>query len=76
MKDKIVTFIAGLLIGAIISTASIYVYVKADNKNDSSNKEHSVEMFGGNRDGGRGQMNNNGNMTPPEIPDNTQQENN
>ena len=37
MKDKIVTFIAGLLIGAIISTASIYVYVKADNKNDSSN---------------------------------------
>ena len=33
-------------------------------------------MFGGNKEGGRGQMNNNGNMTPPEIPDNTPQENN
>ena len=31
MKDKIIFFIIGLLLGAIISTASIYVYTLASN---------------------------------------------
>ncbi len=34
MKEKIIIFITGLLIGAIISTGSIYFYIKANSTNN------------------------------------------
>lgn len=39
MKEKITIFIIGLLMGAIISTGSIYIYTKANsNTSDHENK--------------------------------------
>ena len=34
LKDKMIMFILGLLVGAIISTASIYFYTVANSSND------------------------------------------
>lgn len=36
MKEKIIIFIAGLLLGAVISTTSIYIYTVANNKNTNN----------------------------------------
>ncbi len=36
MKDKIIIFIVGLLLGAIISTGSIYFYTVAEANNNSN----------------------------------------
>lgn len=58
MKEKIIIFLVGLLLGAIISTGSIYIYTTANND----------RMFNDNRNQGE-MMDNNGN-TPPEIPNN------
>ena len=44
MKDKVIIFFVGLLIGAIISTGSIYFYTLA---NSSCNNE-GMRMNGGN----------------------------
>lgn len=73
MKGKIITFFVGLLLGAIISTGSIYFYTVAINKNTNDNT--SMQMPGGNdtmnqggmQQGGNGQMGN-----PPEMPNQTQ----
>lgn len=35
MKEKIIIFLVGLLLGSIISTGSIYIYTVANNKNDN-----------------------------------------
>lgn len=59
MKEKIIIFLIGLLLGAIISTGSIYVYSKTNN----SNNDFNMQMRG------EGNMGENGN-TPPEIPNN------
>ena len=68
MKDKITIFIVGLLLGAIISTASIYIYTLANN---NSNNDNGMQMNNGERpempNGGFG-----GNGTPPEIPNSNQ----
>ncbi len=62
MKDKIIIFIVGLLLGSIISTAAIYIYTIANNKN--SNNDIRMELP--NKD-----MMNDKNMTnPPEMPNN------
>ena len=45
MKDKIIIFIIGLLLGAIISTASIFAYTKAESKDNNSNM-NSIQMNG------------------------------
>ena len=37
MKDKIVLFIIGVLVGAIISTGSFYIYTKTINSCDCTN---------------------------------------
>lgn len=41
MKNKIIIFLVGLLLGAIISTGSIYVYTVASSKNNNAN----MQMF-------------------------------
>lgn len=64
MKDKIIIFIVGLLLGSIISTASIYIYTIANNKN--SNNDIRMELPNKDKD-----MMNDKNMTnPPEMPNN------
>ena len=54
MKEKITWFIVGLLLGAIISTASIYVYTLTENNTNTSNNttQNTMENRG----------------TPPEMP--------
>lgn len=63
MKDKVIIFLIGLFLGAIISTGSIYIYTVANKGNDMN-----MGMLNDNKGQG-GMMDNNGN-TPPEIPDN------
>lgn len=62
MKEKVIIFLVGLLLGAVISTGSIYIYTIANNKNN--NNEMNMQMP--NNQGGM--MEENG-STPPEIPD-------
>ena len=45
MKDKIIIFIVGLLLGAVISTGSIYFYTLANN-NSNSNNQMQMQMGG------------------------------
>lgn len=88
-KDKIILFIIGVLVGAIISTGAFLVYTKANNKgfNDikmQGRQPQSVHM-GQNGNGNPPEkpseqeqtQSNNGNGQPPEIPnDNTETNNN
>lgn len=64
MKEKIIIFLVGLLLGAIISTGSIYIYTIANRSNNDMN----IGMPNDNRGQG-GMMDNNG-TNPPEIPNN------
>ena len=59
IKGKIILFIIGVLIGAIISMASFLVYTKTLGVNANSNSDSSMQMPSG---------------TPPEMPsgDNSQ----
>ena len=59
MREKIIIFLIGLLLGAIIATGSIYCYTLANN----SNKENTMEVPNGDFRP-NGQMNG----TPPEMP--------
>lgn len=66
MKDKIVIFIVGLLLGAIISTGAIYFYTVANNQNSGN---QTMEMQGGNPPS---MPNGQNNGQPPEMPNNNQ----
>lgn len=67
MKDKIITFFVGLFLGAIISTASIYVYTKANNNQRVDNMNNMGEMMPGKMENGNEKMDEQGNS--PEMPD-------
>lgn len=54
MKDKIIIFLIGLLLGAFISTGSIYIYTIANNSNKIEINDKGGFM--------------NDENTPPEIP--------
>ena len=59
MKDKVMIFIIGLLVGAVIASGAFLIYTKANNSN-SSNQNTSENVPSGMQ----------GNMgTPPEKPD-------
>ena len=62
MKEKIIIFIIGLLLGAVISTGAFYVYTTTANKCDNSTNQ-TMQMPSGN---------------PPEMPsgDNNSNSNN
>ena len=65
MKDKIVLFVIGVLVGAIIATGSFYVYTIANsncNSNQMNNSGQPPEMPNG-QNGQNGQ--------PPELPGNS-----
>ena len=75
MKEKVIIFMVGLLVGAIISTGSIYFYTLANSSN--SNAESGMQMNNGMP--GTPPTDQNGQMnggTPPEMPNNNSQNNN
>ena len=49
MKEKIIIFIVGLLLGSIISTASIYVYTVANKGNNNDMKQFENMNFQNNQ---------------------------
>lgn len=62
MKEKIVLFLVGLLLGAIISTGSIYAYTVASKNNKD--------------DGFRNDIKEIDRQTPPDMPNGNNQNNN
>ena len=75
-KEKIILFVIGVLVGAVISTAAFFVYVKTLGTDSNANSSSSQQMQGGTppempsgSNPGNGQSG-----TPPEMPsnDNTQ----
>lgn len=66
MKNKIISFILGFLIGAIIATLGFYIYEKStSNQNDGMPDGNMPQMM---QQGGNGQQNNGNGGTPPEKP--------
>lgn len=63
MKDKILLFIIGVLVGAIISTGAFFVYTKLTT-NNSNSQQTQMQMPGGNMQG----MPSGENGQPPERP--------
>lgn len=64
MKDKILPFIIGLLIGAILATGAFYIYENSKASNgaktvNSQEDRRQMKGAGGNFDG----------QTPPDMPD-------
>ena len=74
-KDKIIIFVIGLLLGAIISTGAFLAYTKTSHNN---NGHPPMQMNGGRHSSLPNQNNNNGNNNngsnnngqPPEMPEN------
>lgn len=63
MKEKIIAFFVGLLVGAIISTGSIYFYTVATNNSNNQGMQPGNIQDGMNQNGG----------TPPEMPNGNSQ---
>lgn len=72
MKDKILLFIIGVLVGAVISTGAFFAYTKATTTCNTTNNNQIMDMNGGNRPS----MPNGENGQPPERPDGDTQQNN
>ena len=73
MKDKIMVFIIGLLVGAVISTGSFYIYSITAGKCDCSSQN--TQMNGGQPpEKPSGQQGENG--QPPEKPSNDNEQKN
>ena len=67
MKDKMILFIIGVLVGAVISTGAFYVYTTTINSN--KNNGQPMQMTGGNPPSmPSGQKSDNGQS--PEMPNN------
>lgn len=73
MKDKITIFIIGLLLGSVISTASIYFYTLANNNSNNENNSEMQGPRGNHPEMQNGQFGENGN--PPEIPNGNSSQN-
>ena len=71
-KDKVILFVIGVLVGAVLATAAFFIYVKVAGVGTNSG-EQSMQMPGG--DGGTppempsGEMPDGEGGTPPEMPD-------
>ena len=72
MKDRILLFIIGLLLGAVISTGAFFVYTKATTCNNSNNTQ--AQMPGGAPPSMGSSENSQG--QPPEKPSNENNQNN
>ena len=69
MKNKILPFIIGLLIGAIIASAGFAIYLKTNRKNRPNFRGTPPQM-------NQSQDSNNNNGTPPELPNGEKPEDN
>ena len=63
MKDKILLFVIGVLVGAVISTGAFFVYTKAATT-CNTNSNNQIRMPGGNPPS----MQNGQNGQPPKMP--------
>lgn len=70
MKNKILTFLIGVLVGAIIATAGFLVYQKINTNDTPGEMRQSMEGEGGDapQDMPEGEQGGNG-ETPPDKPD-------
>ena len=84
MKEKILIFIIGILVGAVISTGAFYIYTRATN-NSCDSSTNNTEMNGGERpempngefeNSERPELPNGENGEPPEMPNGENGENN
>ena len=71
MKEKIIIFVVGLLLGAIISTGSIYFYTVASSSN---NNNQNIQMNGTNPPSMPSDFNG-GNGQPPSMPNGNNSQN-
>ena len=77
MKDKIIIFVIGVLVGAVIATGAFYVYTSTNNSNNNQN----MQMNGGtppempSGQNGQPPEKPNGDSQPPEMPNNNQTSN-
>ncbi len=72
MKEKVIIFIVGLLLGAIISTGAIYFYTVANRSNNNYNQGQRMKM----NDGNIPSMPNGKNGERPGMPNNNNVQNN
>lgn len=69
-KEKIILFVIGVLVGAIISTAAFFVYTKTLGTGSTTGSSSSQQMQGGGTPPEMPSGQNQGG-TPPEMPSNT-----
>ena len=69
MKEKIMLFVIGVLVGAVISTGAFFVYTKATSCNNNSNNTQ-MQMPGGTPPSMP-----NGDNKAPEMPNNKENDN-
>ena len=69
MKENIILFVIGVLVGAVISTGAFYIYTTTLNNNCSNNQ---TQMSGGQPP----EMPSGQNGQPPEMPGSNTQSNN
>ena len=69
MKDKILVFIIGLLVGAIITEAGFLIYERTNNNNQAFN-ENGMRMMQRPEGGTPPEMPNNSDGNRPELPQN------
>ena len=71
MKDKIIIFVIGVLVGAVISTASFYVY---STTNVNTNTNFNAQMNGGQQISMPGGQNGDSSSVPEKPSDNQSME--
>ena len=69
-KEKIILFVIGVLVGAVISTAAFFVYTKTLGTSSNTSGSSSQQMQGGGTPPEMPSGQNQGG-TPPEMPSNT-----
>lgn len=74
MKDKIMLFVIGILVGAIISTGAFFVYTKATSKCNTNNNSQ-MKLPGGNPPSMQNSQNDQ-KGEPPEKPEENNTQNN
>lgn len=67
MKEKVIIFLIGILLGSIISTGAIYFYTIAENNSNSNQQIQNNDFENRGDRGPRNDMEN-----PPEMPNNNQ----
>ena len=70
MKEKIIVFIIGVLVGAVLATGAFFIYTKVSSSNNTTEQTQQIngerpEMNGEKPSGERPEMNG---EAPPELP--------